>query len=840
MSGASSELGIRFTGDTTSADAAAARTEQNLKKIGATAQQTNREIANANTGTQRMADQTAASMQKTAEAAAQAGRDLVDAGRAAANGDWASAAQNIGKVGEAAGVSRMTLVGWAATLGIAAAAVTTLYRAYEGGVAEVDNMTRAIELSGNYAGQTRASMRSLALEMSSFSSNVRESKDTVTALAGSGLIASQSFESVARLVGEYASATKRSVDEVRPELVKLFEDPARGAQTLNQSMHFLTAAELEHIRTMQESGREGEAQLLLSEKLREAVAKHETQLGLIDSALKTVKNSWAAFWDAALAVGRPQSLEEKIATQRAAVEGLSKSLSPTAGRKQVAASGLLSQLEAQRDAENDAAWAASFKAQQEKNRVAWGELAKNYRSNAERAAEEMRKAKQLAINSGMSLDDPSVKKVLAEIQDKYKDKAPKTTDYDRLSERVKDYAAQLDLAAEKGDKVTQGDKLYIDVQRQLSSAQQASLQPLLDHIKAREQAADAVKKQTAAEASLLQIRSLEQSFQRDLEGRRLQMQDMPALDRQRMADQIAIEEKSRATRDQLARQLQRNEITPELYAQGMDRLTEAVDRQKGAISDLYDQQIALNGSWEKGARSGLTTYVDYASNAFAQTRDLTVNAFRGMEDALANFVTTGKLDFSSLANSIIADIARMQFRAAAADLFKSGGGGGMFSGLLSLFGGSSGSNSVMGIDLSSSAEDVFASAKGNIFPSGTDLAAYRNTIVSSPTLFRFAQGGAFRRGLMGEDPSSPGEAIMPLVRTSSGHLGVRSDSGGSAPQVFFNVTNQGTPQRYEQQGMSWDGEKLVVDIVATDIERDGPISQALGRNYGLSKGAGAR
>jgi phage-related minor tail protein len=54
-----------------------------------------------------------------------------------------------------------------------------------------------------------------------------------------------------------------------------------------------------------------------------------------------------------------------------------------------------------------------------------------------------------------------------------------------------------------------------------------------------------------------------------------------------------------------------------------------------------------------------------------------------MEDALVRFVTTGKGDFKSLANSILADLARVQIRSLVAG---AGGSGGLIGGIANLLG----------------------------------------------------------------------------------------------------------------------------------------------------------
>jgi lambda family phage tail tape measure protein len=60
-----------------------------------------------------------------------------------------------------------------------------------------------------------------------------------------------------------------------------------------------------------------------------------------------------------------------------------------------------------------------------------------------------------------------------------------------------------------------------------------------------------------------------------------------------------------------------------------------------------------------GAHEALRKYVEDSKNGAAQMENVVGGAFKGMEDALVNFVKTGKLNFSSLVDSIIADVARM-------------------------------------------------------------------------------------------------------------------------------------------------------------------------------------
>lgn len=75
-----------------------------------------------------------------------------------------------------------------------------------------------------------------------------------------------------------------------------------------------------------------------------------------------------------------------------------------------------------------------------------------------------------------------------------------------------------------------------------------------------------------------------------------------------------------------------------------------------------------------------------------------------------------------------------------------------------------------------------ASADGNAFAGSGPVQAFaaggafgKGEVLTRPTMFRFAQGGAFRTGVAGE--AGP-EAALPLVRMANGKLGVSMDGGG--------------------------------------------------------------
>ena len=79
-----------------------------------------------------------------------------------------------------------------------------------------------------------------------------------------------------------------------------------------------------------------------------------------------------------------------------------------------------------------------------------------------------------------------------------------------------------------------------------------------------------------------------------------------------------------------------------------------------ALDSEKAKREALNALWETGATNAMRKYSEELENVAATTESAMSRAFKGMEDALVNFVKTGKLDFKSLADSFITDMLRMQ------------------------------------------------------------------------------------------------------------------------------------------------------------------------------------
>jgi hypothetical protein len=188
--------------------------------------------------------------------------------------------------------------------------------------------------------------------------------------------------------------------------------------------------------------------------------------------------------------------------------------------------------------------------------------------------------------------------------------------------------------------------------------------------------------------------------------------------------------------------------------------------------------------------------------AFAQSFQGLIDGSMSAKEALGSFFKSVADMFLEMAAQIIAKqitmiILQTILKALGATAGASGGGGG------------GGASSGPGIDPGAfnigpagQVPGLVQAANGATFSNGlaqfANGGAFTNSIVSSPTLFKFANGGTTQMGEMGE--AGP-EAIMPLSRGAGGRLGVDASGlreamdrqqGGSSGSPVLNMSFQST------------------------------------------------
>jgi lambda family phage tail tape measure protein len=356
----------------------------------------------------------------------------------------------------------------------------------------------------------------------------------------------------------------------------------------------------------------------------------------------------------------------------------------------------------------------------------------------------------------------------------------------------------------------------------------------IEHQKEANKAFDAFEKEDAASRKITE--GLIGSNRQRIEALQLQREMLDLSDTERAVLQARTDlEKTAANARKEANQIE----DAGLRVQTLEAINDALARQLPIVEELVRTNAEYQRSFEYGAKSALKSYIDDATNAAKRAQQVTVNAFRSMEDALTRFVMTGKLDFRSLADSIIADLVRIQIQRA-----------------ITL---------PLANWLGSVIPGIGGSTAGAAFPAGSsDLmgtmanVAHTGGVIGSDALITrsvhpgvFAGATRFHTGgiVSGEVPiiAQEGEAVFTRgqMRALGGALSTRSQP--PAVNVQVNVVNkaQGVDARIEQQRQPDGGLRLDVFIeqiegrMARAISQGTGIAPTLERRYGLNPAMGA-
>lgn len=254
-----------------------------------------------------------------------------------------------------------------------------------------------------------------------------------------------------------------------------------------------------------------------------------------------------------------------------------------------------------------------------------------------------------------------------------------------------------------------------------------------------------------------------------------------------------------------------------VYAQRLQILQDTQAQELTMFADHLAQKRAKETDWLAGMKASLETYAEESRNLYSVMEKATTSVLTGMEDALVQFAQTGKLNFNDMANSIIADLIRIQARAAITGLL-----GNVMGGLFGGAAGAAGGNAAGGMSLPGRATGGPVSA-GGLYEVNERGVPELLTIGGRQMLMMAGQAGY----------------VTPLSGQSATPAAV---GRVSAPEVEFvvEVNNYGSSQVQTRQETSQLADGSVLRKLVLDIVEDSFSSGSGGAYRGVKQRFGLR
>lgn len=246
-----------------------------------------------------------------------------------------------------------------------------------------------------------------------------------------------------------------------------------------------------------------------------------------------------------------------------------------------------------------------------------------------------------------------------------------------------------------------------------------------------------------------------------------------------------------------------------------------------AIRDGYAELQEAEGNWLLGAKGAWANYQEEAGNAAKQMGGVVGSVFSGLEDVWVRFTETGKVSFSDMTKSILADLARIQIKKAI-----SGIGETLFDGLLS--GGAAGASGATGTG------GVFASVMQKLLRNGKAEGGY-----TGPG-GKFEPAGIVHKGEVvwsqADIARAGGVGIVEAMRRGVRAFADGGVVGGGAPAMGvlggINVNVRNAPQGTTASASRNASGGVDVEVLLGEFEQHmaGRVGNGQGPLYGAMKG----
>ena len=489
----------------------------------------------------------------------------------------------------------------------------------------------ALKAQGGSTGLARREIDQLTV---SISNQTEFTNRQVTEAAGQlvkfGNIHDEVFKRALEASADYAAFTGQDLASAAQSIGRALADPVQGVRMLQKELGNLTYSEKTYIQQLEANGRTQEAQNAILDIVQSKIGgTAQTMNKDLVGAVSNVKKGWEELLET---IGKSDRFQRAAGGLGDLFSNLSHgSLAPPSGSQAAAPASWEEQF-----AQQQAALAAMVKKNEEaadRTREAWAKATPVLQAYSRAVGETSHEQETLNFvlqGEGKTLPDAAKAIIL---------NTAVLLDYRREIQYDNDAIKQLVAQHEKLDQIE--------------------------------------KEQKETNVALLE----QLAFETQMIGKSAAAQE----------EATALRENDLRTREKLRQAAEAAGDNDDAYLASARRIkAEAAETDAAIIAGIKKRRDAER-SWITGAKNTFQEYIDHATNAAEQTSFVLGNAMKSMEDAIVTFAMTGKFNFREFANSIIADIIRIEARAAIA-----GASSGALGFIGSIFQGGGGTGSAVG------------------------------------------------------------------------------------------------------------------------------------------------
>ncbi|MDN4060344.1 phage tail length tape measure family protein [Massilia sp. YIM B02769] len=234
-----------------------------------------------------------------------------------------------GGVGAAARALGGAVLGLINPYTVTVAVLGTLAYAYKAGHEEAVQYSRALIMTGNFAGTTAGQMADMAASMKEINGSQGVSAKALTTLASTGAIAGANLEKFGTVAVDAQRVLGKSVEDTAKEFAALGKDPLTALRAMGDQYGFVTTETYLAVRAAQVQGRTIDAARIAQNAYADGIASQKEKvlavLSVWERAWIGIKSATSSAWDAVVEFSGSRELgpEQQLAAldkQRKALE----------------------------------------------------------------------------------------------------------------------------------------------------------------------------------------------------------------------------------------------------------------------------------------------------------------------------------------------------------------------------------------------------------------------------------------------------------------------------------------------------------------------------------------